>query len=81
MPVPAAPRRLGRLMRLGVTQSLDHPHDRSPPGGESVGDLVHELAHEEDPAPAGLQEVFGRQRVREVVGIEAIAVIADPETL
>src|SRR5262245_2505026 len=39
--------------------------------------VVHEAAHEEDPAPARLQDVLGRERIGDGVGIEALALIGD----
>ena len=42
---------------------------------ERVLDLVHELAHEEDAAAVGLQQVLGRERVGHLGGIEALALV------
>ena len=46
-------------------------------GRERVAHLVHELPHEEDPAPVGLQEVLGGQRIRNFVRFEALPLILD----
>ena len=42
-------------------------------------DVVHEVADEEDAAAARLQQVFGRQRIGHLFGIEAFALIADAD--
>src|SRR5262245_42225325 len=39
-------------------------------------DVVHEVADEEDPTAARLQQVLGRQRIRHRFGIESLALIA-----
>ena len=41
--------------------------------------VVHEAAHEEDAAAARLQDVLGRERIGDVVGIEAFALVADAD--
>src|SRR4029453_4775282 len=56
--------------------ALQHADDRAAAGRERVLDLVHELAHEEDAAAVGLQQVLGSERVRHHAGIEALALIA-----
>ena len=37
--------------------------------------VVHEAAHEEDAAAARLQHVLGRERVGDLVGLEAFALV------
>ena len=59
---------------LGV-HPLHHPDDGAPPGRERVRHLVHELAHEEDAAAVGLQQVLLRQRVGHGGGVEAVALV------
>ena len=46
-----------------------HPALRHPP----ERDIVHEVAHEEDPAPAGLEHVFGSEGIADGVGLESAA--------
>jgi hypothetical protein len=43
--------------------------------------VVHEAAHEEDAAAARLEEVLGRERIGDLPGIEALALVehADDE--
>ena len=46
----------------------------------AADDVVHEAAHEEDAAAAGLQDVLGRQRVGDLLGLEAFALVGDLTT-
>jgi 4-amino-4-deoxy-L-arabinose transferase-like glycosyltransferase len=62
---------------LGV-HPLQHPNHGAAPRGERVRDLVHELPHEEDAAPVGLQQVLLRQRVGDGAGVEALPLVLDP---
>lgn len=59
---------------LGV-HPLHHPDDGAAPRRERVRDLVHELPHEEDPAPVGLQQVLLGQRIGNRGGIEPRALV------
>ena len=47
-----------------------------PSGARCELHVVHEAADEEDAAAAGLQQVFGRQRIGDVLGVEALALVA-----
>src|SRR3954463_9726241 len=41
--------------------------------------FVHETANQEDAAAAALQQVLRRERVGDLLGIEAFALVADPD--
>ena len=47
-----------------------------PPSGAPQDHVVHEAAHEEDAAPAGLEEVLGRQRIGDRLRVEPLALVA-----
>ena len=47
-----------------------------PSGARRSVHIVHEVADEEDAAAAGLEDVFGRQRVGDFFGIEPFALIS-----
>ena len=42
-------------------------------------DVVHEAAHEEDAAAARLEDVLGRQRIGDLLGLEALALVEDAD--
>ena len=56
--------------------SFHHPDDGAALRREGVGHLVHELAHEEDAAAVGLQQVLRRERVGHRRRVEALALVA-----
>src|SRR5689334_5806525 len=67
-----------RKRGLGATRlhALDHP-DFHPAFRRALQPhVVHEVADEEDAAAARLEQVLRRERIREVLGIEAFALIA-----
>src|ERR1044072_2325176 len=59
----------------GRSQLLDHTDFHASVGDPAERPVVHEAAHEEDPAAARLQEVFGRERVGDFLGLEALALV------
>src|SRR5947209_6471685 len=53
-------------------------HQRSPAARlERIADLVHERAHVEDAAPAGLHQVLRIERIADLLRIEAGALVGD----
>ena len=67
----------GAASGVCLASSLHHPHFHAALGHAPQRDVVHEVAHQEDAAPARLQHVLGRQRIGELLGIEAFAFVAD----
>jgi len=61
---------------LHPLQHLDHG---AAPRRERVRHLVHELAHEEDPAAVGLQQVLLRQRIGNGGGVETLPLVLDAD--
>src|SRR4029453_18293855 len=62
---------------------LDHPHFHTAFRRSLQRHIVHEAGHEKDAAAAGLQEVLGRERIGDFLGVEPFALIehADDELL
>ena len=50
-----------------------------PSGARCSCDVVHEVADEEDAAAAGLEQVLRRQRIGDLVRVEAFALVADAD--
>ena len=48
-------------------------------GAGLEGHLVHQLAHEVEPAPVGVEEIRGIRWVLYPGGVEALAVVVDPD--
>ena len=68
-----------RGSRHGRLKPLHHAHFHAAPGRPLDPDVVHEAAHEEDAASARLQEVLGRERIGQRVGVEPVAVVPDAD--
>src|SRR5712691_9704555 len=70
-------------MGIGVSSSsakaLQHLDDRPPLRRKGVGDLVHELPHEEDAASVGLEQVLGGQGIGDGARVEARAIVVDQD--
>ena len=49
------------------------------PPGAFCSTVVHEVANQEDAAAAGLEDVFGRERVGDFFGLEALALVFDAD--
>src|SRR6185369_311253 len=65
-----------------IGRQLLHHADFHPALGRAIElDVVHEAAHEEDAAAARFENVFRRERIRDVLRLEALALIghADDE--
>ena len=62
---------------VGGRQLLDHPHFHAAFRRLPQGNVVHEAAHEEDAAPARLEEILGGQRIGDFLDLEPLALIAD----
>ena len=63
--------------RAGVSRDpFHHPDFHAALRRAPELDVVHEAPDEEDPAAARLEEILGRQRVGNRVGIETVALIA-----
>src|SRR5262249_23045588 len=60
-------------------QFLHHAHLHAASGRALQLDVVQEVAHEEDAAPARLEHVFGRERIGDRLGLEALAAIGDAD--
>src|SRR5262245_24242813 len=58
---------------------LDHAHFHPALGRASEAHVVHEAAHEKDAAAARLEQVLGRERVGDLLGIEPFALIEHPD--
>src|SRR6185437_11863533 len=56
--------------------TLDHPDLHAAFGRSVEVDDIHEVADDENPAPAPLQQVFRRERIFEGIGIEAGTFVA-----
>ena len=50
-----------------------------PSAAAPKGHVVHEVAHEKDAASARLEDVLGRQGIGDLFGIEALALVEDPD--
>ena len=61
------------------SDAFHHPHFHALGGPPLHLDIVHEAANEEDATAARLQEIFGRERVGDLLGIEALAFVLDPD--
>ena len=73
----ADPLRAGGLRRR---HALDHPDLHAAFGRALQLHVVHEVANQEDAAAARLQQVLGRERIGDFLGIEAVALVADADT-
>ena len=60
-------------------QLLHHAHFHAAFRRAPQHDVVHEAAHEEDAAAARLQDVLGRQRVGDLLGVEALTLVEDAD--
>src|SRR5688572_19894742 len=60
-------------------QLLDHAHFHAPFVSAPKSHVVHEVAHEKDAASARFEDVLGRQRIGDLFGIEALALVEDPD--
>src|SRR4029453_3669132 len=60
-------------------QLLDHAHFHASFVSPPKGHVVHEVTHEKDAASARLEDVPGRQGSGDLLGIEALALVEDPD--
>src|SRR5262245_59913725 len=67
----------GCVSGTAAGQLLHHAHLHAPFGRAPQRDIVHEATHEEDATAAGFQEVLGCQRVGDLFGFEALALVED----
>src|SRR4029450_1286832 len=75
----AVARNLGEISSATGAQLLHHVHLHAAAGRSRELHVVHEAAHEEDAAAARLQDVLGRERIRDGAGIEAFALVGDAD--
>src|SRR5258706_2286089 len=59
----AVARNSGGCCSATGAQLLHHPHFHAPVGRAAQLHVVHEAAHEEDAASAGLEHILGRQPI------------------
>src|SRR5262245_9656890 len=59
-------------------QLLDHAHFHTPFRRAPERHVVHEAAHEEDAAAARLEQVLRRQRIGDLLGVEAFTLVQNP---
>src|SRR6516164_8285376 len=69
----AVARKIGGIESATGRQLLHHAHLHAALWRAQELHFVHEVAHEEDPAAAGLQHVLGRERVGHRFGLEAFS--------
>src|SRR5215471_1098266 len=75
----AVARNLGEIASATGPQLLHHADFHAATGRSRELHVVHEAAHEEDAAPARLEDVLGRQRIGDLAGIEAFAFVGDAD--
>src|SRR5579872_2872658 len=75
----AVARKIGGTGSATGAQFLHHADFHAAPGRALQPDFVHEVAHEEDAAAARLEDVLGRERIGDFLGLEAVAAIRDAD--
>src|SRR5260221_1371358 len=73
----AVARKSGAIGSATGRQLLHHAHFHAPFGGALQPHVVHEAAHEEDAAAAGLEHVLGRERIGDFERLEPLPLVGD----
>src|SRR6185436_1647145 len=75
----AVARKRGEIASATGPQLLHHADLHAAAGRPRELHVVHEAAHEEDAAAARFEDVLGRERIGDLAGIEAFALVDDAD--